>query len=230
MTTLAVLAKVPAPGQVKTRFAADSSPQWASDFASACLFDIIERTWNCEHRMLWLDRLDPAWLRAADDTGWVCEAQPDGDLGTRIAACIEARPDRVIVLGTDSPTLPGTYVQVLMDHHRPGTVGLGLAADGGFHSLIAHRDDGTQWLSQVEWSSTRTMGSIMQRIHDCGLVPFVAPLWYDVDTVADLHLMDVQFAPFQTLGSPYRGRHAEEFLMRWKLAHPHWSALHGVES
>ena len=40
---LGLFAKAPRPGQVKTRLAADSSPEWAARVAEAFLLDLVQR-------------------------------------------------------------------------------------------------------------------------------------------------------------------------------------------
>src|SRR5208283_2073227 len=109
---LGLFAKLPLPGQVKTRLAAESSPEWAAQVARAFLLDVLERLAVVPARRV-LGFAPPEaqdyFAAAARDRYLVC-LQAAGDLGQRMAAFFaeqfRAGAEMVVLVGTDSPTLP----------------------------------------------------------------------------------------------------------------------------
>src|SRR5436305_668060 len=111
---LGVFAKWPHPGSVKTRLG--GTPEWGARVARAFLLDTLARLAAvAEQRILVF--APPA---ARDDFaalvgGCELEAQTEGDLGSRLERFVAGRlrdgAARVVVVGTDSPTLPVAYVE-----------------------------------------------------------------------------------------------------------------------
>src|SRR5947199_232564 len=102
---LGLFAKWPAPGRVKTRLAAETSPEWASQVASAFLLDSLDRLASCEGRRVLAFAPDDAGpLFAPLAGGRFCLApQGDGDLGRRMARFFEnalgAGAEAAVLLG-----------------------------------------------------------------------------------------------------------------------------------
>ena len=88
VTTVVVFAKEPRPGRVKTRLCPPCTPETAAAIASAALAT-RSRPWPtavCSSRALVLDGAPGAWL----PPGFTIVPQPGGDLGTRLAAAVDA--------------------------------------------------------------------------------------------------------------------------------------------
>src|SRR5262245_15133095 len=104
--------KYPQPGQVKTRLAAAIGEQAAARLAEAFIRTLAARLRNCGDRrelVVWPAERAGDLARLAGD-GWLVAQQPPGDLGQRLEAYLrhglECGADRVVVIGSDSPTLP----------------------------------------------------------------------------------------------------------------------------
>src|SRR5882724_5401129 len=89
---LGVLAKQPLPGFVKTRLAAETSPQWAARVAVAFLTDSIDRLAAIEaHRILvYAPREAEVFFSGLARGRFTLMPQVEGDLGERMAAFFSA--------------------------------------------------------------------------------------------------------------------------------------------
>src|SRR5262245_45432087 len=156
MRVLGLFAKQPLPGQVKTRLAAGSSPEWAAAAANAFLLDLLERLAGVDARRVLVFAPPEAAAYFAGVAGGTFEAVPQagGDLGHRLtvffAEQLRAGAGRVVVLGTDSPTVPLEYVERAFCELERADVVLGPATDGGYYLVGCGRRlppifDGVAW-------------------------------------------------------------------------------------
>jgi rSAM/selenodomain-associated transferase 1 len=191
---LALFAKLPVPGQVKTRLAAETSSQFASDVASAFLLDQLDRLLpQADHllcsTLLAFDPVDAgvAFARLIGDRCRLVPQSP-GDLGQRLAAFLTDQfregAERVVILGTDSPTLPPGFVDQAFRALEQAEVVLGPAMDGGYYLLGCARClppifDG------IAWGGSRVLAETIARLTDPTWRVALLPPWYDVDTLDD---------------------------------------------
>src|SRR5262249_5819617 len=187
--TLGVFAKRPAPGAVKTRLAAETSPEWAAAVAAAFLHDVLGRLAAVEARRVLAfappDAL-PYFAEAARGR-FSLTPQGDGDLGRRMAAFFQeqfaAGADRVVLVGTDSPTLPAARVEEAFADLRHADVVLGPATDGGYY-LIGCARPVPALFEGVAWGGPRVLLESVGRLPAACRLALLPP-WYDVDTLAD---------------------------------------------
>ena len=111
------------------------------------------------------------------------------DLGARMLNCIKelsARShDRILLLGSDSPTLPIAHVeQAFATLDRTDAV-LGPTDDGGYYAVGCRRPD-TRMFAGVTWSSEDTLRETEAAFRSCELSVSLLPEWYDVDTEVEL--------------------------------------------
>jgi hypothetical protein len=184
---IAVFAKPPLAGLVKTRLAATIGSESAATLAQAFFAD----TWAA------LSRLSGARLVLAAtvaergayglDEGelWL---QGEGDLGQRMERiaqrALSAAP-WFLALGTDSPGLPAWIVEAAwasLTHHDAV---LGPAVDGGFYLLGLRRVE-PGLLSELPWSVPSTFAATAARLRARGYSFDTAASWFDVDEVGDL--------------------------------------------
>src|SRR5262245_60573232 len=128
MNVLGIFVKRPEPGQVKTRLAAALGEESACKVYTAFVVDLAERF------RAFADRRILCYAPNNDEARWyfgqlACGSfkiwpQPEASLGKRMERFFveqfAAGRKRVIVIGSDSPTLPTEYVeralQLLDDH------------------------------------------------------------------------------------------------------------------
>ncbi len=185
---VALFAKVPAPGNVKTRLQPPLGPASAASLHLAFASD----TWTM------MQQLAPATLYLYSDaeseiySAWAGEQarlQRGDDLGARMLACFadlqEAGHERILIVGSDVPSLPLEYLlsgfAKLHDHDAV----LGPTADGGYYA-VGCRAPHPAMFDGVTWSSSHTREQTEVAFQRLGYGVDLLPVWYDVDTSEDL--------------------------------------------
>lgn len=189
----AVVAKSPRPGHVKTRLCPPLAPSDAASLHGAFLRDTLDGLRRLTDVQV-VVAYAPVEDRGVFETtcaGAMLVPQPEGDLGTRLAAVFETLCGRgfrgVVAIGADTPTLPVAFVRrafTLLS--RPDVdVVLGPAHDGGYY-LIGLTAPQPALFRDVEWSTDRVLAVTLERAAEAQLRAVCLPPWHDVDTFADL--------------------------------------------
>jgi uncharacterized protein len=190
---LVVLMRWPAAGCGKSRLAAGLGAELAHRLHRGFVGDTLR--WSARWpRMIAFTPVAARRRVALAAPGAALAPQPDGDLGTRLAHAFAGGftlgAARVLLVGTDSPTLPEALMLGCLGGTEPGTVSLVEAVDGGFVAIAAARADGPRLpglFAGVEWSTSRTCAQVRLRARAVGLEVRRSGTWYDVDEPADLH-------------------------------------------
>jgi hypothetical protein len=139
---------------------------------------------------------DPAIVRAVGDLPINRLMQGGGSLGDRIEAAFTeglGAAETMILIGSDSPTLPSNLLlrglQLLEQHEAV----LGPTPDGGYY-LIGFQRGAIPSLKGVKWSTTSTYQDTIERIMAADLSYATLPPWYDVDTPEDLRLLQAHLS------------------------------------
>jgi len=116
-------------------------------------------------------------------------AQGDGDLGARMgraaSAAVGAGEAMVLIIGTDSPTMPTHLLSAAVAGLNSSDVVIGPSEDGGFYLIgISKYSDGM--FADIEWGSDQVSAQTTARASSCGLAVTTLEPWYDLDRVADL--------------------------------------------
>lgn len=193
-----VFAKAPVPGRVKTRLEPLIGAEAAADLYACFVSDVLQalaRFIPVAEIELHIDSITEAWR----DFPYRRVLQREGDIGHRMLcaaeqALEEGRP-RVVILGSDSPNLPLTYVQDLLDSRSE--VAYGPAEDGGFYGISLSTVH-PRMFEGVEWSTEFTMQQARGACERCGLSVSVGRQWFDVDSPADLVKLVTHSTPPRT--------------------------------
>jgi glycosyltransferase A (GT-A) superfamily protein (DUF2064 family) len=185
-TRLVVLAKSPAPGQVKTRLTPPLSPDQAATLARASLEDTLQAVLDAGGRM-------PPLLALAGEPGpWLPRGfevipQDDGGLDERIAAALSGALGPALLIGMDTPQVrPGLLRAAMRRLERPGVDAvLGMAADGGWWALGMRGPDPGAVLG-IPMSTAWTGWAQRERLAGLGLRTWELPVIRDVDTFDDV--------------------------------------------
>jgi rSAM/selenodomain-associated transferase 1 len=184
MTTVVVMAKEPRPGRVKTRLCPPCSPREAAELAAAALGDTLAAVEGaaCERRVLAFDGAPDSWLRP----GWSVVRQVDGDLGTRLAAAVDAVAGPVLLVGMDTPQLTPALLDDASARLASPVVDavLGRADDGGYWA-IGFRARRAGAFDGVAMSTCDTARQQRARLDALGMRVAELPRLRDVDTVDD---------------------------------------------
>jgi rSAM/selenodomain-associated transferase 1 len=194
---LGIFGKRPDPGRVKTRLAAEFGAQFAADAHEAMLLDLLE-AWDRllapgGRRVLVFAPEDAGpWFDARVPAAFALQAQADGDLGRRMheffAGEFEDGATRVVLIGSDSPTLdPSLVIGAFLCLEQKDVV-LGPATDGGYY-LVGCRPPVPPIFEGVAWGTPLVLGQTLDRLRDSGRSLAVLPPWYDVDTPDDWRVL-----------------------------------------
>ena len=195
LAQLAVFVRSPIPGQVKTRL----SKVFGDHGAAALYRAFVEDTLRLCARVraaghidvtLWsTDPVDDTVVAWAGRFGTVPQRQPDGDLGTKLSAAFDAghrRYERVVIIGSDAPTLPIDLIGAAFGSLEKAPIVLGPANDGGYYAIGAsHRTPPS--FAGVRWSTVIALNdTVMANVHRG--VAMISP-WYDIDEPEDLPVL-----------------------------------------
>ena len=185
-------ARLPRPGQVKTRLQTALTAEQACEVHCELLLGTAGALLGSELGPveLWLDRLGehPA-IEHCLAAGLRGPYQQQGqDLGARMAqAMCEALKgvDAVLLVGSDCPGLDAAYLRTAVDALRRSEVVFGPADDGGY-VLIGSRVMAPDLFVDVEWGSARALAQSERCVRARGwTLSRLAPR-FDVDTPEDL--------------------------------------------
>ena len=203
MNTLVIMAKQPVPGMVKTRLAASLGKQAAAELAEAFLEDLVVRLDGSADRQVlatWPDNDAAATYFETLSAGrFQLWTQPDGSLGTRLARVISdhlapGNDDRVVVIGSDSPTLPTPMIPAAFEALEQADVVVAPADDGGY-VLIGQRREVPGLYERISWSTSQVWQQTRNQLMASGTSFVELTGWYDVDTLDDLSRLDRELGP-----------------------------------
>jgi rSAM/selenodomain-associated transferase 1 len=116
--------------------------------------------------------------------------QQGEDLGQRMRHAFQQRfedgYDKVLIIGSDSPTLPTAYIRQAFDSERE--VMLGPSTDGGYY-LIGMNRKVTDIFEGIAWGSERVLAETINRLQTLKAGLELLPVWYDVDRPEDLRFL-----------------------------------------
>lgn len=195
LAQLAVFVRPPVKGVVKTRLA----PVLGSDGAASLYEAFVDDTLALCDRVreagrvdvqLWSSNLEHAamseWGRRS---GRVPRLQPDGDLGARLQAAFDEglrSYERVVIIGSDAPTLPLSAIVAAFDALEDAPVVLGPSNDGGYYAIGATHQVRPRF-DRVRWSTPSALADTLAANADLG-VKLLSP-WYDIDGPGDLQVL-----------------------------------------
>jgi rSAM/selenodomain-associated transferase 1 len=215
---VAIMAKAPRPGTVKTRLCPPLDAEEAAGLYRCFLLDKIAavRALEGAHPVV---AYTPAAARAefaALAPGFALVAQRGPDLGARLHATLASLLAEghagAVAIDSDTPTLPRALLQQAVDClARPGPdLVLGPTEDGGYY-LIGVRAARRELFDGMPWSTPVVLAETLRRAAAAGLRTTCLPAWFDVDTPEDLERLR------GTLGAGAAGAvETSRFLARWR--------------
>ena len=199
-----VFAKVPRPGHVKTRLAADIGAAEAASLYRALGRHVLDGVRGGNYRTV--AYIDPAeelvqardWLGAE---GVDFRPQRGVGLGERLANVFQEelrRARHVCAIGTDAPAVDRDVVERAFAELVSNDLVLGPAVDGGYY-LIGMSGHWPELFRDVPWSTAEVMARTLARARALKLGIATLPPLSDIDTVDDLRRSGYP-APGQTGG------------------------------
>lgn len=202
---LAVFAKWPAPGRAKSRLAAATSPEFATQVADALFDDTLERwsQYNATKVLAYTPPTEKNSLTLRVPKQWHLTPQCDGGLGPRMrdffaTQLASAKRSHVVLIGTDSPTLPIEYMDQAFAALAGFDIVLGPATDGGFY-LVGGTAAMPLDIFDIEYGRSDVLFLTIARIPPATKVHILPP-WYDVDTLDDWRMLCGHIAAMRRAG------------------------------
>jgi uncharacterized protein len=114
--------------------------------------------------------------------------QQGQDLGERMANAFartfESGMNKVVLIGTDCPTLQPQHLKQAFDALTNSDLVLGPASDGGYY-LIGMKHLHPNLYEGITWSTSTVLAETLKRAKIAGLSVYLLPQLDDVDTAAD---------------------------------------------
>ena len=191
---LIVFAKLPRPGEVKTRMCPPLSPVEAAELYASMLADVLETSARAARRL----GIDPvlALHPAAPDRALVVDVptpfcvvpQRGPDLSARMAWAVREAAaggaSRVLVRGSDSPALDEEAIAAALDALDRHDVVLRPDLDGGYNLVGLRRP--TTAIFEPPMSTGHVLADTLARARRLGLAVLVEAPGFDLDTIEDL--------------------------------------------
>lgn len=192
MNAVVIMAKAPFPNEAKTRLTPPLEPEMASRLYHSFLLDKIGQVKSIEgvHPFIaYTPGTAEEFFQEIAPPGFTLTAQYGADLGERLADISESLFERgfkkVVMLDSDTPSLPPVYIKEGLRRLDEADVVLGPCEDGGYY-MIGMRASQPQLFEGIPWSTPRVMDLTVEKAKSSGLVVLLLDRWYDVDTVEDL--------------------------------------------
>jgi uncharacterized protein len=187
---IAVLAKAPVAGFAKTRLI----PALGAETAARLQARLTEHAVDiaCAAGVgpvtLWAtpDETDPTFqsLRGQHEIALAC--QPDGDLGARMLAALDAGAGATLVIGTDCPAMTPEHLRAAADVLRGSDDAVICPAEDGGYVLIGMRKPVAALFAGMTWSTSEVMAETRRRLRGHNLTWQEPVTLWDVDVPEDL--------------------------------------------
>jgi rSAM/selenodomain-associated transferase 1 len=179
---VAVIAKSPAPGAVKTRLCPPLSLVQAAGLAEAALRDTLAAVagTRAHRKLLVLDGVPGPWL----PHGFEVIEQRGRALDERLAAAFVDLQGPTLIVGMDTPQLSAAQLEHGLSWLKRLPAVLGPAADGGYWAIGLRRAEPAALLG-IPMSSEYTLAAQRMRLRALGLAVAELETLRDVDTFAD---------------------------------------------
>ena len=190
---LIIVGKAPRPGVTKTRLSPPLSLEQAARLYRGFLHDTVAMAllldWECVTVIYPPDPGAHRELAAFLPSRIRLQAQRGDGLGAALAGAFDSHFeegfDRVVLIGSDSPTLSPAFVRAACAGLRTYDLAIGPTADGGYYLLGMTRPH-LDIFEEITWSTPAVYEQTLARARACDLRILPVQEWYDIDSVVDL--------------------------------------------
>ena len=116
---------------------------------------------------------------------------------------------RVVILGTDSPTLPPRYVEAAFDALKTHPVVISPAEDGGYVLLGMSERVYPVFSDDIPWGHSTVLEKTLEALSALSLNYHLLPPWYDVDHPEDVTRLHLELKDLRDRGEVYPRRTLE---------------------
>ena len=218
-----VFAKNPVPNQVKTRLIPTLSPEQAATLYTAFPTDWCETLTKLSGVDLIITYTPPeaeSDLQAliGDDATYI--PQIGTDLGERLTSATQWAAKqgytKILLVGSDSPTLPISYISKALTLLDSRDIVIGPSTDGGYYLIgfsAANVAVAVPFVfEKISWSTADVFQQTMTRICPAKATVGLLPPWYDIDTAEDLAFLYAHISAMRLAGDMVQAVRTETLL------------------
>ena len=183
---LIVFAKEPVLGTVKTRLRGCFSDEDLGRLYKAFVKDTLAVASNIRRSrkvLAFSSQQAPQFLKSVN-SGFEMVEQRGRSLGDRMHNAFiyahESKSKKIVIIGTDSPTLPPSMIEKAFKELSRKDVVLGPSVDGGYY-LIGMKVPCAAIFQGVRWSSASALKKTLNNAKVLGKTTALLDEWYDVD-------------------------------------------------
>jgi rSAM/selenodomain-associated transferase 1 len=208
LSTLIVFCREPIPGETKTRLIPKMGAANAAALADAFVCDALAKAAAIGPGRLVIAAGAPGDIRQSKYFVRIARRfhadlidQGRGSLGARMKRAIEPyAPDGVLLIGTDTPSLPLALLERSFSALRSSRIVLAPSLDGGYYA-VGVRGQSPPIFSGIRWGRRTVLQETILRLKKARLGYRLGPAWYDVDRWSDVMLLAAHLRTFPRIAS-----------------------------
>jgi uncharacterized protein len=200
---LAVMAKAPIPGSVKTRMVPPLTHEQAAELFRVLLLDQLEHLTALGDVDLYV-AFTPieakSFMQSVVPASYQCFHQRGDDLGERMHEVfveLWRRGHRNLVLiGSDLPVVPLIFLRdafKILERIDRQLV-FGPSEDGGYY-LVGMNQPTPEIFDEMSWSHDQVLAQTTEKVTHLGIDFGLLPGWFDLDTIKDLERLRTKADP-----------------------------------
>lgn len=220
-----VFAKNPIPNHVKTRLIPRLSAEQATALYRAFLTDWCETLSKLSTIELIIaytpEGSQPDLQTIIGDAVTYIPQIGDG-LGQRLTSATHWASEngykKIIITGSDSPTVPLAYISQTVEALDTCDVVVGPSVDGGYYLIGLSNQNLTDVVPTIyegiAWSTKHVLQQTVERIHKINAKLKLLPVWYDVDTPEDLDFLQAHLSALRLAEGSVQAVRTEKILLK----------------
>ena len=220
-----VFAKNPVPNQVKTRLTPTLSPEQAALLYTAFLTDWCEalaKLPGVDLIIAYTPVEAESDLRTLIGERPIYTPQIGVDLGERLTSAThwaaEQGYTKILLVGSDSPTLPTSYISQAYTRLDSRDIVIGPSTDGGYYLIgfsVGNLTETVPYIfEEIAWSTADVFQQTVARIGSLKATLGVLPPWYDIDTAEDLEFLQAHISAMRLSGEDVQAAKTESLLAK----------------
>ena len=218
-----VFAKNPVPNQVKTRLVPPLSSEQAATVYTAFLTDGCDTLAKLPDVDIIIAYTPPEAepdLRGLIGDHAIYIPQVGTDLGKRLTSATQwatgQEYTKILLVGSDSPTLPISYISQAFTLLDSRDVTIGPSTDGGYYLIgfsAANVATAVPFVFEnIAWSTADVFHQTVTRIRSLKATVGLLPPWYDIDTAEDLAFLHAHISAMRLAGDTVQAVRTESLL------------------
>ena len=222
-TCVIVFAKNPVPNQVKTRLVPTLSPAQAATLYTAFLTDgceVLAKLPSVDLIIAYTPAEARSDLQALIGENATYIPQIGTDLGERLASATQWATEqgytKILLVGSDSPTLPIAYVSKAVTLLDSQDITIGPSTDGGYYLIGFSATTVAMTVpfvfENIAWSTKNVFQQTLARIRSLKATVGLLPPWYDIDTAEDLAFLHAHISAMRLAGETVQAVRTESLL------------------